>query len=63
MVVSTSGLFALHNLVTNQKYIYFGVSAFFLAVGVFNCFAIKDIVLEQKAQAKVIEQQLELETH
>ena len=49
MVVSTSGLFALHNLITDQKYIYFGVSAIFLSISLFNCFAIKDVVTEQKA--------------
>lgn len=43
-IFSMSGLFAIHNVVTDQKYIYFGVAVLFLAIALFNCFAIKEVV-------------------
>lgn len=41
---SSSGLYAIHSIVDDQKYIYFGIGAFVILVSLFMVVSIKDVI-------------------
>lgn len=41
---SSSGLYGIHSLVSDQKYIYFGMGAFVILVSFFLIYSIKDVI-------------------
>ena len=47
---SSTGLYAIHTVVNDQKYIYYGLGLFTIAVSIFMIFAIKDVINTDKEE-------------
>ena len=59
-IFTNSGLFALHNLVSDQKFIYFGVSSLIFTFLIFNIFAIKNVEIDSNSK---VQTEVELQEH